>query len=301
MASSRISLENRIAIVTGAGAGLGRSHAMALAKHGAKVVVNDLGSNLDGIGADAGPAAKVVAEIKAAGGEAVANTDSAATKEGARQIVQTALDTFGRIDIIMNNAGINRPGWFTEQTEEDLEATLAVHTKGPFFICQEAFESMKKQNYGRLIFTTSSGGLYGHAQGASYGIAKAGVFGLANVLGLEGARYNITSNCISPYAFTRMTDELLTDKLKQRLDPSYISPLVVYLASEECKLTQHVFAVGGGSIALTFVATTNGWQSREPIRAEAVREHIEIICDEKAGFAIPHSTDEDSIQLLKRR
>src|SRR5579885_1765427 len=214
--SNRIRLDNRVAIVTGAGRGLGRAHALALAARGARVVVNDLGTELDGAGgADRTVADAVVEEIREAGGAAVGNHDTVATAEGARGIVKTALDAFGTVDIVVNNAGAIRKKPFLEHTADDLNALLAVHQAGSFFVSQAAFEVMMKRRYGRFIFTTSVGGLRANQYVAAYGSAKARIVGLVWAVALAGAQYGIAANVISPYGYTRMANAPLTP-----LDPA---------------------------------------------------------------------------------
>ena len=264
MTTDRIRLDNRVAIVTGGGRGLGRSHALMMAARGAKVVVNDLGSEMDGIGADRSVADAVVEEIGKAGGEAVANYDSVTTPESARKIIKTALDAFGTVDIVVNNAGIIRKKPFLEHTAQDLAAIIAVHQGGSFFVSQAAFEVMQKKRYGRFIFTTSVGGLRGNQFVAAYGSAKAGILGLAYVVAIAGIPFGIAANVISPYGHTRMakSPHTVVDESKAHANrPELVSPLVVYLASEECGLNHEVLTVGGGAVARTVIALGPGWRA----------------------------------------
>ncbi len=293
--ASEIRLDNRVAIVTGAGAGLGRSHALLMAARGAKVVVNDLGGKMDGSGANKSAADTVVEEIKAAGGEAVANYDSVATQEGARSMLKTALDAFGTIDIVVNNAGIIRYKTLLDHTAEDFAATLAVHLSGSFYLSQAAFPIMKEKRYGRLVFTSSSGGMRGSADGVAYAAAKAGVVGLANVMALAGARYGVFSNVIMPNAYTRMTEAVVAERNKEKLSADFISPLVLYLSSEQCKLNHEMFSCGGGTVARTILALAPGWRAntRAEFTPEAIHEHIGEAMD-MTNYSNPQTTDEET-------
>jgi NAD(P)-dependent dehydrogenase (short-subunit alcohol dehydrogenase family) len=300
--ASEIRLDHRVAIITGAGAGLGRSHALAMAARGAKVVVNDLGGHVDGSGADKSAADHVVDEIRAVGGEAVANYDSVATPEGARAIVQTAVDAFGTVDIVVNNAGIIRFKKFMEHTPEDFAANLAVHLSGSFYMCQAAFPIMQKKRYGRFVFTSSSGGLRGGADGVAYGAAKAGIMGLAFVMAHTGAPYNVLSNVILPNAYTRMTEAMVAPRNVDKLSPEFISPLVVYLSSEQCSLNHEMFACGGGTVARTIIALAPGWRaaSKAELTPEAIRDHLSEIMD-MTGYANPQSAEEETRLVVGRR
>lgn len=246
---AQVELDGRVAIVTGAGGGLGRSHALALAARGAKVVINDLGGSRDGSGAGSEMADAVVAEIVAAGGEAVANYDSVATPEGGQAIVQSALDAFGRIDIVINNAGILRDVSFAKLDPEALDLVLKVHLYGAFNVTRAAWDHMKEQKYGRVVSTASGSGLYGNFGQTNYAAAKLGIVGLTRSLAIEGAKYGITANAIAPVANSRMTEDIMPPQLLERLQPEHVSPLVVFLASEACSDTGHVYSVGGGYLA----------------------------------------------------
>ena len=228
-----LGFDGKVAIVTGAGGGLGRQHSLLLGSRGALVVVNDIGGAVDGTGGDAGPAQKVVDEIRAAGGEAVADTNSVATPEGGQAIVQTALDAFGRVDIVVNNAGILRDKSFHNMTPDLVDPVIDVHLRGAFYVTQPAWVHMREQQYGRVIVTASSAGIYGNFGQANYGAAKMGLVGLAHVLAQEGERYNIKANAIAPVAGTRMTREIFGD-LADKLDPALVSPVVAWLAHEDC-------------------------------------------------------------------
>ena len=256
---SQVSFENRTVIVTGAGNGLGKAHALELGSRGARVVVNDLGGAVDGSGSGNTPADEVVNEIIANGGEAVANYDSVATKEGGASIVQTAIDNFGTVDAVVNNAGILRDKSFAKMEEEDLNAIIDVHLKGTFFVCQPAFIQMKEQGYGRFVNVSSPSGLFGNFGQLNYGAAKMGIVGLTNVLAIEGAKYNIKANVIAPNAATRMTEELFGEDMSKLLTVDNITPLVVYLASEQCEVTHEIFSAGGGRFARIGISTDVGY------------------------------------------
>jgi len=241
--------EGRVAIVTGAGGGLGRSHAVLLASRGAKIVVNDLGGSRDGTGAGSEMADQVVQEIVDAGGEAVANYDGVHTWEGGSSIVQTALDAFGKVDIVVNNAGILRDVSFAKMEEPQLDLVLKVHLYGAFHVTRAAWPHLRENNHGRVINTSSGSGLYGNFGQANYSAAKLGVYGLTRTLAIEGAKYNITANVIAPAALSRMTEDVFPPELGDKLQPEEVSPLVAYLASDECTETGRCFSVGGGYIA----------------------------------------------------
>ncbi|MDH3520749.1 MAG: SDR family oxidoreductase, partial [Myxococcales bacterium] len=247
-----IRFDGRVAVVTGAGGGLGKTYALELARRGASLVVNDLGGAADGTGSGTGMADATVQEIVAAGGRALANYDSVATPEGGRAIVQAALDAFGRVDVLVNNAGILRDKSFAKLEPAQLEAVLDVHLKGGFFVTQPAFSSMKEQGYGRIVMVSSGAGIFGNFGQSNYGAAKMGLVGLMNVLAVEGAKYDIKVNAIAPVARTRMTEQIL-GPLADALDPQLVTPLVTFLCSEQCALTHEIFDVGGGRYARIFV------------------------------------------------
>jgi len=255
---AEIRFDNRVAIVTGAGGGLGRSHALLLASRGAKVVVNDLGGSVDGSGASSKAADKVVDEIKAAGGQAVANYDGVDTMEGAEKIVATAKDAFGKLDIVINNAGILRDVSFVKMTEDDWNKVLQVHLSGSMFVTKAAWGLLRDNNYGRVVFTTSAAGLYGNFGQANYSAAKLGTVGLAKTLSHEGAKYNIKCNVIAPIAKSRMTETIMPPDVLNKLLPEYVSPLVAYLASEGLEETAQVYAVGGGYVSRVAVMEAEG-------------------------------------------
>lgn len=241
--SQAIRFEDKVVIVTGAGGGLGRAHALAFARHGAKVVVNDLGGSAQGEGANSHAADRVVEEIRQAGGTAVANHDS--VTEGAR-IVEQALDSFGRVDVVVNNAGILRDKTFHKMEDSDWDLVYRVHVEGAYKVTRAAWPLMREQGYGRVIFTASTSGIYGNFGQSNYGMAKLGLYGLTRTLALEGRKNNILVNAIAPTGGTRMTEGLIPPQVFEQLKPELVSPLVVYLASEQCQETSGLFEVGGG-------------------------------------------------------
>lgn len=246
---AQIDFEGRVAVVTGAGGGLGRSHALLLASRGAKVVVNDLGGSRDGSGQGSEMADAVVQEIKDAGGEAVANYDNVASWEGGEAIVQSALDAFGKIDIVINNAGILRDKSFHKMDQTEADSVLAVHLHGGFHVTRAAWPHMRDNNFGRVINTTSGSGLYGNFGQVNYSAAKLGLVGMVRSLAIEGAKYNVAAHAIAPVAASRMTEDIMPEQLLERLKPDFVSPLVAYLCSEECTETGKIFSVGGGYMA----------------------------------------------------
>lgn len=251
-------LHGKVAVVTGAGRGLGRGMALHLAREGARVVVNDLGGSVDGEGRDGSVAGQVVEEIRAGGGEAVANADSVASWEGGQRIIQTALEHYGRVDILVNNAGILRDEMIYRMSEEEWDAVLDVHLMGSFYCTRAAAPLMQKQGWGRILFITSTAGFIGTLAQCNYGAAKMGMLGLSRSLAVEMARYNVTSNCIAPFAWTRIPASIpaATGEIQERLDrlfkdmhPEDLSPLVVFLAGEDgADISGQVFGVRGKEI-----------------------------------------------------
>ena len=267
--------DGRVAVVTGGGRGLGRSYAMLLASRGAKVVVNDPGGGLTGDGTDAGPADDVVREIAAAGGQAVASTDSVATAAGGQAIIDTALDMYGRVDILIHNAGIVRRASLKEMSYEDFDAVLDVHLRGAFHVVRPAFPVMCDAGYGRIVLTSSIGGLYGNHGVANYAVAKAGVIGLSNVVALEGATDGVQSNVIVPAAVTRMAEGIDTSAYPP-MGPEFVAPVVGWLAHESCSVTGEVLIALAGRVARAVVTETPGVY-RPSWSIEEVGEHIEAI------------------------
>ncbi|HEU5307364.1 MAG TPA: SDR family NAD(P)-dependent oxidoreductase [Acidimicrobiia bacterium] len=275
-----LTFDGAVVIVTGGGGGLGRSHSLELARRGARVLVNDLGGAVDGTGASASAAQKVVDEIRAAGGEAAANTDSVATPEGGAAIVQCALDEFGRVDAIVNNAGILRDAAFKNVTPELLDPVIDVHLKGAFNVLRHAWPMLREQGSGRIVNTSSGSGLFGNFGQSNYGAAKAGLMGLTRVLSIEGARNDVKVNAIAPIAYTRMTESQMDENMR----PDLISPLVAYLCHESCAVTGQAYSVGGGRVSRLFLGMTTGITEAD-LSAEMIAARIEEI-DDPAEFAI---------------
>jgi NAD(P)-dependent dehydrogenase (short-subunit alcohol dehydrogenase family) len=293
---SDISFDGRVAIVTGAGGGLGRTYALDLAARGAAVVVNDLGGSVDGRGGDDTAAQKVVDEIKAKGGDAVPNYDSVATPEGGEGIVKTAVDAFGKVDIVINNAGILRDKSFLKLEWSDLDAVLDVHLKGAFYVSQPAFRVMKENGYGRFVFTASNA-TFGNFGQSNYAAAKMALVGLSNTLAVEGARAGILSNVIMPVAKTRMTEELLGE-FADYLAPEFVTPMVVYLCSEACTTTHGAYSAAGGRYAAVNWTLGEGWyagQDAQPT-AEDIAAHLDEI-NNPEGFIVPASTTDEIVAL----
>lgn len=271
--------DDRVAVITGAGRGLGAAYAKLLASRGAKVVVNDPGVNMAGDGTDVGPAQQVVNEINSAGGEAVANVDSVATADGGEAIIKTALDNFGRIDIVIHNAGIVRRALIKDMSYEDFESVLDVHLRGGFHVVRAAFPHMCKAGYGRIVLTGSINGLYGNANVANYSVAKAGLIGLSNVAAIEGEEYNIKSNVILPGAVTRMAEGLDTSKYPP-MDPELVAPAVAWMSHENCTISGEMLVSIAGRIARAYAAECKGvYQPAWTI--EQVAEQIESIRETK--------------------
>ncbi len=272
--------DGKVAIVTGAGGGLGKQHALELARRGAKVVVNDLGGSMDGSGGSSAAAEAVVAEIKAAGGEAIANGASVTDDAGVAHLVQQTMDQWGRIDVLIANAGILRDKSFSKMEIADFELVLNVHLMGTVKPTKAVWEIMKAQNYGRIVVTTSSSGLYGNFGQSNYGAAKLGIVGFMNTIKLEGQKNNVHINAISPVAATRMTENIMPAATLERLKPEYVTPGVVYLASEEAP-TGAILAAGAGVFALARIYETEGVHLGEAgLSAEAVRDSWAKISDE---------------------
>lgn len=254
---AELRFDDRVAVITGGGRGLGRSYALLLASRGAKVVVNDPGSSIKGDGTDGAPAAEVVREIEAAGGEAVACIESVATPQGGKAIIGSALDHYGRIDILIHNAGIVRGAPLEEITYEDFEAVLDVHLRGAFHVVRPAFPLMCKAGYGRMVLTSSINGIYGNHKAVNYSVAKAGTIALSNVVALEGAAKGVKSNVILPGAVTRMAAGLDTSAYPP-MTPDLVAPVVGWLAHESCSITGEMLASMAGRVAKAFVAETPG-------------------------------------------
>lgn len=254
---SELRFDGRVAVITGAGRGLGRSYALLLASRGAKVVVNDPGVSMKGDGVDAGPADAVVQEIKAAGGEAIANMDSVATPEGGQAMIDAAVNAFGRVDILIHNAGIVRSGLLDELSYQDFEDVLDVHLRGGFHVVRAALPHMKNGGYGRIVMTGSINGVYGNRNAGNYSMAKAGLMALANVSAIEGEAFGIKANTILPAAVTRMSEGVDTSAFPP-MDPELVAPAVAWLAHESCSVSGEMLVSAAGRVARAFVAETRG-------------------------------------------
>lgn len=282
---SELRFDGRVAVITGAGRGLGRAYALLLAARGARVVVNDPGVSLQGDGVDAGPAEEVVREIRAAGGEAVANTDTVATPEGGKAIIQAALDHYGRIDILIHNAGNVRPGSMKEISYEDFEAVLDVHLRGAFHVVRPAFPLMCEAGYGRIILTSSIGGLYGNKNVVNYGVSKAGMIGLSNVVALEGAAEGVKCNLIVPGAVTRMAEGVDTS-FYPPMGPELVAPVVGWLAHESCPVSGEMLVSIAGRVARAFIGESEGIYRRS-WSIEDVAQNRDAIFDIESPWVLP--------------
>lgn len=277
--------DDRVAVVTGGGRGLGRSYALLLAAQGARVVVNDPGGSIAGDGSDATPADEVVREIAAAGGEAIASTESVATPDGGKAIIETALERYGRIDILVHNAGNVRRASLKEMSYDDFEAVVDVHLRGAFHVVRPAFPLMCETGYGRIVLTSSIGGLYGNHEVANYAVAKAGVIGLSNVAAIEGAAHGVKSNVIVPAAVTRMAEGIDTSAYPP-MGPELVAPVVGWLSHESCSVTGEMLIALAGRVATAVVAETPGVYRPSWSIAE-VGEHIAAIRDASAPVVFP--------------
>ncbi|MHC8320477.1 SDR family NAD(P)-dependent oxidoreductase [Pseudomonas sp. GB2N2] len=311
---SKVDFSGRVAIVTGSGGGLGRTYALELAARGASVVINDLGGSFDGKGGSHRMADQVVDEIRAAGGKAVANYDSVATRVGGEAIVQNALDAFGKVDIVINNAGHLRNALFEDLNDEDLDSLLDVHLKGAIYVTQPAYKIMKKQGYGRVVFASSAAGVFGNAQQTAYGTAKAGLIGLMNILSLEGKEHGVLCNALLPTANTRMGAAMDPKQLEafgaqyaafgeylgNTHEQVFVTPLVVYLASEACQSTHAMYSASVGRYARAFIGVGDGWNGPrlEPATVEEVAANFEQISD-TGSYSIPGSLS-DEFDIINR-
>ena len=302
-----IDFTDQAVVVTGAGRGLGRLYALDLAKRGASVVVNDLGGSMGGEGADTTVADEVVDEITQGGGKAVASHDSVDSPEGGEAIVQAAIEHFGRLDAVVSNAGIFNSIAFEEMTPDQWRQMLKVHLDGGFHLSQPAFKLMKKQGYGRFVFISSSGGMFGQHLEAHYGAAKAGLVGLSNVIALEGAEHGILSNTVLPFGFSRMVTETVDAKtldetgLKDLIAPDKVVPMVTYLASRACESTHQNYSALAGRYGRVFIGLGDGWMAEKDVTATAddIAEHFAQV-SETESYSIPGSIYEELFAVTDR-
>jgi NAD(P)-dependent dehydrogenase (short-subunit alcohol dehydrogenase family) len=297
--------DDRVAVVTGAGNGLGRAYALELARRGAAVVVNDVGSTVSGGEHSDDPADRVVDEIVAAGGAALADHHSVADAAHGESIVERALHGFGRIDIVVNNAGILRDRPLEDMTYEEWEDVQNVHLNGTFHVTQAAWRHMKRQRYGRIISTASGAGIFGNAGHANYGAAKMGVVGLTRMVAVEGRSVGVNANIVAPAALTRMSTSSgkrtrgsdVMGTLFKDFRPELVAPLVAWLAHESCPTTGEIFSAGGGRVARVFIAEADGWVDLD-ISAEKLRDEWEDICSPERGFTVPRSMSDEIAQMV---
>jgi NAD(P)-dependent dehydrogenase (short-subunit alcohol dehydrogenase family) len=292
-----IRFDGRVAVITGAGGGLGRAHALLLASRGAKRVVNDLGGSFDGTGSGATPASTVCDEIKAAGGEAVPNYDSVSEWDSAQKIIQTAVDAFGKIDILINNAGILRDKSMMKMDLVDWDLIIAVHLSGTFFCTKAAFPFMREAGYGRILSTSSAAGLYGNFGQTNYAAAKLGIAGMMNSVKLEGAKYNIKANTLVPVAGTRLTATVMPPQIVEKLKPEYVSPVAAYLVSEDCQLSGAMMVAGAGYFSRAAVVEGQGvfFDDPDKVSVDDIAAKIADITSLEGG------TEFDSVQAQTGR
>lgn len=288
--------DNRVAVITGGGRGLGRAHALLLASRGCKVVVNDPGLSMAGDATEEGPAEALAAEIRSLGGEAIANTDSVATPEGGKAIVGSALDAFGRIDILIHSAGNVRRGNLTELSYEDFSAVLDVHLKGAYHVVREAFPHMMAQEYGRIVLTSSINGLYGKSDNVTYSMCKAGFMGLSNTAAIEGQNHNVRSNLIVPAAVTRMSEGIDTSQFPP-MTPEQVAPMVAWLSHEDCSASGEMYVAMGGRLARAWVSENAGVY-RPEWSLEDVAGQIDAIRSGGERLAFPPVPDGQLEHLL---
>jgi len=293
---AELRFDGRVAIVTGGGRGLGRAYAKLLAARGASVVVNDNGAALDGSGGSEEPAKSVVEEILAAGGIAAADTRSVATAENGEAIVASALETFGRVDVVVNNAGILRDKTFHNMTAEMWDAVHGVHLRGAFNVTRPAYQRMRAQGFGRIVMTSSPSGTYGNFGQANYSAAKMGLVGLARTISIEGAKYDVKANVVSPNAATRMT-EGLTGELGPHMAPEKVAPVVAYLCHESCTLAGEILTAGAGRIARVFVGESAG-VFHPSASIEDVAAYCARLADD-AAFTTPRGVPDASALIAK--
>jgi len=296
---AKIDYTGRVAIVTGAGGGLGKTYALELGKRGAKVVVNDFGGARDGTGGGNTMADQVVDEIKAAGGEAVANYDGVHTREGGGNVVRQAIEAFGKVDIVINNAGILGDKSFTKMEEDLWDPVIAVHLKGAYNVTQPAFINMRENSYGRIVMTASGTGLFGNFGQTNYGAAKLGLVGLMNSLRIEGEKYNIKVNTIAPVAGTRMTEDIMPPDVFEKLNPAFVTPVVLYLCSETCQDTGKILCAGAGLVQSAGIYVNEGaFLGGEPATPEDVSDNWAKITEKKDLKQLANVMDQ-SMEIMK--
>jgi NAD(P)-dependent dehydrogenase (short-subunit alcohol dehydrogenase family) len=312
--TNELRFDDQVAVITGAGGGLGKEYALLLASRGARVVVNDIGGSVTGGGSNSEAAQAVADEICQHGGQAVADNHSVTSPEGGRAIIDTALDAWGRVDIVINNAGIVRDAPFEDMSAEQFEPLLDVHLRGAFHVTRPAWKVMREQGYGRILNTTSAAGILGNAGMSNYGSAKTGLIGFTRVLAAEGAEHNIKVNAVAPIAYTRMLahsvdtagqpddaaaqavlDDLVSQYL-QKLDPGLVAPVAAFLTHRDCPVTGEIYTVGAGHVSRFFIGRTKGFYSPE-LSIEQVRDHLDEIRDE-AGYTVPGGPADEMGELF---
>jgi NAD(P)-dependent dehydrogenase (short-subunit alcohol dehydrogenase family) len=311
---SNLRFDEQIAVITGAGGGLGKQYALLLASRGARIVVNDTGASVTGDGSNTGAADAAAAEIRDLGGQAVADSHSVASPDGGQAIIDAALNTWGRVDILINNAGIVRDAPFEEMTADRLEPLLDVHLRGAFYVTRPAWKVMREQGYGRILNTCSAAGILGANGMSNYGSAKTGLIGLTRVLAAEAGSENIKINAIAPIAYTRMlahsvdgveqpddpsAQAVLNDLVSQylqRLDPALVAPVAAFLTHPDCPVSGEIYTVGAGHVSRFFIGRTKGFYS-PTLSIEDVRDHLDTIRDE-AGYTVPGGTADEMTELF---
>jgi len=314
MSATELRFDDEVAVITGAGGGLGKQYALLLSSRGARVVVNDIGGSVTGDGSDAATAGAVVDEIRELGGQAVADTHSVTSPEGGQAIIDTALRAWGRVDIVINNAGIVGDAPFEDMTADPLIPLIDVHLKGAFYVTRPAWTVMRERGYGRILNTSSAAGILGAERMSNYGAAKTGLIGFTRVLAAEGAGHNIKVNAIAPIAYTRMLahavdgagrqddeaaqailDDLVAQYL-QKLDPALVAPVAAFLTHRKCPVSGEIYTVGAGHVARFFVGRTKGFY-RSGLSVEDVRDHLDEIRDE-AGYTVPRGPADEITELF---
>lgn len=314
MSTGELRFDDQVAVITGAGGGLGKQYAVLLASRGARVVVNDLGGSVTGEGSSGETASAAAAEIRDRGGEAVADGHSVTSPEGGQAIIDAALSTWGRVDIVINNAGIVRDSPFEDMTADRFEPLLDVHLRGAFHVTCPAWKVMREQGYGRILNTTSAAGLLGNVGMSNYGSAKTGLLGLTRVLAAEGAEHNIKVNAVAPIAYTRMLTHSidgaappadaaaqavlddLTNQYLKKLDPALVAPVVAFLTHRDCPVSGEIYTVGAGHVSRFFVGRTRGFYS-PGLSVEDVRDHLAQIRDE-TGYTVPGGPADEMAELF---